>query len=86
MKQLEERGDEPRTGAAESRDAVQILSIHRSKGLEFPIVFLCDTARRFNKQDTMATVLVHPQLGLGPKVTDPDRGIEYFSMPRRAII
>ena len=60
MKQLEERGDEPRTGAAESRDAVQILSIHRSKGLEYPIVFLAGTSRRFNKIDSAATVLVHP--------------------------
>ena len=67
-------------------DAVQIMSIHKSKGLEFPIVFLCDTARRFNKSDTSETVLVHPRLGLGPKVIDSERGIEYFSMPRRALM
>ena len=66
-------------------DAVQIMSIHKSKGLEFPIVILCDTARRFNKMDTADTVLVHPKLGLGPKVIDTERGIEYFSMPRRAL-
>ncbi|MBR4076975.1 MAG: UvrD-helicase domain-containing protein, partial [Oscillospiraceae bacterium] len=67
-------------------DAVQIMSIHKSKGLEFPIVFLCDTARRFNKMDSMETVLVHPQMGLGPKVVDNERGIEYYSMPRRALV
>ena len=85
MKQLEERGDEPRTGAAESRDAVQILSIHRSKGLEYPIVFLAGTSRRFNKIDSAATVLVHPKLGVGGKVVDTKRGVVYPSLAWRAI-
>ena len=80
-----ESGAEPAT-SGESSNAVRIMSIHKSKGLEFPIVFLCDTARRFNKSDTLDTVLVHPQMGLGPKVTDTARGIEYYSMPRRALI
>ena len=75
---------EPEVGCG-GGDAVQIMSIHKSKGLEFPIVFLCDTARRFNKSDSMETVLVHPHMGLGPKVIDSERGIEYYSMPRRAI-
>ena len=85
MKQLEERGDEPRTGSAESRDAVQILSIHRSKGLEYPIVFLAGTSRRFNKIDSAATVLVHPKLGVGGKVVDTKRGVVYPSLAWRAI-
>lgn len=81
-----ESGIEPEVHSADDSNAVQIMSIHKSKGLEFPIVFLCDTARRFNKSDSTDTVLVHPQMGLGPKVIDTDRGIEYYSMPRRALI
>ena len=85
MKQLEERGDEPRTGAMESRDAVQIISIHHSKGLEYPVVFLAGTSRRFNKIDSSATVLVHPKLGVGGKVVDTKRGVVYPSLAWRAI-
>lgn len=85
MKQLEERGDEPRTGSMESRDAVQIISIHHSKGLEYPIVFLAGTSRRFNKIDSAATVLVHPKLGVGGKVVDTKRGVVYPSLAWRAI-
>ena len=64
---------------------MRILSIHKSKGLEFPFVFLCDTARLFNKSDTRASVLVHPALGLGPKCTDLEHGVEYPTIARQAI-
>ena len=79
-----QRGQEPSLGS-ENGAAVSILSIHKSKGLEFPVVFLCDTARRFNRQDSRETVLVHPELGLGPKVTDLERRVEYPSLARSAI-
>ena len=49
------------------------------------MVFLCDTARRFNRQDSRDTVLVHPQLGLGPKLTDLQRRVEYPTLARNAI-
>jgi ATP-dependent helicase/nuclease subunit A len=84
MRRLADRGEEP--GAADSgENGVRIMSIHKSKGLEFPAVFLCDTGRQFNKQDSRDTVLVHPQLGLGPKVTDLERHVEYPSLARLAI-
>jgi ATP-dependent helicase/nuclease subunit A len=79
-----ERGEDPPMPAA-GGDSVSILSIHKAKGLEFPVVFLCDTARRFNKQDISETVLIHASLGLGPKLTDADRGLEYPTLARRAI-
>lgn len=85
MHRLEERGEEPRTGSAERADAVQLMSIHRSKGLEFPIVFLAGTGRRFNKADTRGAVLVHPELGVGARVTEPERGVEYPSLAWRAV-
>ena len=84
LRRLAEKGQEPASGAA-SASAVQIMSIHKSKGLEFPVMFLCDTARRFNKRDSQDSVLVHPQLGLGPKLTDTKRRIEYPTLARHAI-
>ena len=85
MKQLDEHGKEPRTGALESRNAVQIISIHHSKGLEYPIVFLADTARKINLQDRNGDVLIHPSLGIGGRVIDSSRGISYPTIALRAI-
>ncbi len=83
LRRLAERGEEPAAG--QGGGAVQILTIHKSKGLEFPVVFLCDTARRFNKGELNETVLVHPELGLGPKLTDLERRVEYPTLARQAI-
>ena len=84
MQRQAAEGEEPTVPGSESR-SVRILSIHKSKGLEFPFVFLCDTARLFNKSDTRASVLVHPALGLGPKCTDLEHGVEYPTIARQAI-
>ena len=64
---------------------VRILTIHKSKGLEFPVVVLCGLDRSFNEADTKSTVLFHPELGLGPKRTDRDRGLRYTTMARDAV-
>ncbi len=85
LRAMEERGEEPAAAPSGERGAVSIMSIHRSKGLEFPVVFLCDTARRFNRQDSSGAVLIHPELGLGPRLTDAERGIEYPTIARRAV-
>ena len=84
MQRQETEGVEPAAPGGESR-SVRILSIHKSKGLEFPFVFLCDTARLFNKSDARTSVLVHPALGLGPKCTDLEHGVEYPTIARQAI-
>ena len=84
LRQLADK-DQSAGRSGSSGTGVQIMTVHKSKGLEFPVVFLCDTARRFNRQDSMEAVLVHPQLGLGAKVTDRKKHIEYPSLARNAI-
>ncbi len=63
-------------GAAESdagnEDAVRIMSIHKSKGLEFPIVFVSGLSKKFNKQDTKERIAMHPEMGLGTDAVDPE--------------
>ena len=65
--------------------AVTIMSIHKSKGLEFPVVFLCGLSRRFNQEDLRAQVLCDKTLGLGLSVMDSDNRVRYPTIARRAI-
>ena len=61
------------------------MSIHKSKGLEFPIVFLCDLSKRFDPRDVQEPVLVHPQLGLGVECVDRARSIRYDTVSKTAV-
>ena len=64
---------------------VRILSIHHSKGLEFPVALVCGLDRQFNEADAKATILFHPELGLGPKRVDRKRGLRYTTIARDAV-
>lgn len=65
--------------------AVSIMSIHKSKGLEFPVVFLCNLSRRFNMESLRAQILCDKELGLGLSVADQKNRIRYPSGAKRAI-
>ena len=69
----------------ESAGGVRILSIHSSKGLEFPVVFLCGLEHQFNTEDTRSTILFHPDLGLGPKRVDRQRMLRYSTIARDGV-
>ncbi len=87
VRSMLEQGQDFPAGAAQSEGgAVRIMSIHKSKGLEFPVVFLADCAKSFNETDMYQPVLMHPMLGLGPKCRDTERGIQYPTLRRLAIV
>lgn len=54
----------------ESTDVVRLMSIHKSKGLEFPIVFVVGMDKQFNMQDARASIVIHPELGVGLDAID----------------
>ena len=69
----------------ENENVIRIMSIHKSKGLEFPVVFLCGTEKQFNVQDLNESILLHQDMGFGPKVIDYERKIEYNTLAKEAI-
>ena len=54
----------------EQDDTVRIMSIHKSKGLEFPIVFVAGTGKQFNTQDLKGSIVIHPRNGVGIDIVD----------------
>ena len=65
--------------------AVRIMSIHKSKGLEFPVVFLCGLSRSFNMADIQKQVLCHKELGLGLAHTNTNQRVRFPTIAKRAI-
>lgn len=72
-------------GEQSNTGCVTIMSIHKSKGLEFPVVFLCGLSRSFNRESANAPVLCHKDLGLGLSCIDESNRVRYPSIARRAL-
>lgn len=64
---------------------VRIMSIHKSKGLEFPVVFLCGLSRAFNMSDIQKQVLCHKDLGLGLVHTNSQQRVRFPTIAKKAI-
>ena len=69
----------------ENENVVRIMSIHKSKGLEFPIVFLSSTGKKINLQDLNDNILLHQTIGLGPEYINYERRIRYSTAAKQAI-
>ena len=69
----------------ENSDAVRIMTIHKSKGLEFPIVFVAGMGKRFNMQDARSSVVIHPDLGIGLEAIDLDSRTKSPSLVKKVI-
>lgn len=69
----------------ENEDVVRIMTIHKSKGLEFPVVICAGLGKQFNLQDVKGDMLLHKDLGLGPKYVDVDNRICRDTLSKIAI-
>ena len=69
----------------ENEDVVRIMSIHKSKGLEFPIVIVSGMGKNFNKQDTRSKMVLHPELGIGLDYMDGKLRIKSPTIAKKAI-
>ncbi len=69
----------------ENENVIRIMSIHKSKGLEFPVVFLSCMGKQFNLQDLNDNIILHQELGFGPKYINADKKIEYTTLAKEAI-
>lgn len=87
INRMEERGGDFKSANINSDNlkAVRIMSIHRSKGLEFPVVILADTAKRFNKEDINASALLHTKLGFACDRRDHKLLKQFSSIPAQAM-
>ena len=78
-------GAKPAADDAGTENAVRIMTIHKSKGLEFGVVFLADMSHKIRKTDEKELVMFHRELGVGLKRVDLQRKIAYSTLPRIAI-
>ena len=69
----------------ENENVIRIMSIHKSKGLEFPVVFLSCMGKQFNLQDLNDNIILHQDLGFGPKYINSEKKIEYTTLAKEAI-
>ncbi|MED4353418.1 helicase-exonuclease AddAB subunit AddA [Schinkia azotoformans] len=87
IERMQDRGEDLGTARAlgEQEDVVRMMTIHKSKGLEFPIVFVAGLGRQFNMQDLRKKVLLHKELGFGSKLVNPKLRITYPTLPLLAM-
>ena len=69
----------------ENENVVRIMSIHKSKGLEFPVVFLSSTGKQFNLMDLNESILLHQEMGIGVKYIDYEKQVQYDTLSKAAI-
>lgn len=72
-------------GGGEEGNGVRIMTIHKSKGLEFPVVFVAGMAKQFNRQDLHSPFLMHKELGFGPRFVERETRVSYPTLPYLAI-
>ncbi|HCC00882.1 MAG TPA: helicase-exonuclease AddAB subunit AddA, partial [Ruminococcaceae bacterium] len=86
INQIAQNGDLQRASSVtEEADTVRIMSIHKAKGLEFPVCILAGCGRRFNRADIQPGMLFHPKFGFGGYIRDPSLCCHFNTLPREVV-
>lgn len=86
LRRVKESGrDLPAADLASREDSVYLMSIHKSKGLEFPFCILADTAKQFNKTDLRRPYQLHPNLGFSTVVREKKTLRQYTTVAHEAV-
>lgn len=82
---METKGElTPQKTVSGGGNAVRVVTIHKSKGLEYPVCFVAGCGKKFNLQDTTGSLLLHGTLLAGPQFRDEKRGITYPTLAKQA--
>ncbi len=84
-KMIEQEKEPDPADARMAPNGVSLMTIHKSKGLEYPVVILADTSKRFNLTDASKPVLFHSELGVGFKCRDLAKRIQFPTIARDAV-
>lgn len=85
MKQLEKYEIDYGEGNDENSHAVRLMTIHKSKGLEFPICFVAGLSKQFNKRDLSGSLLLHTDLGIGMEYRNPDSRVKRKTIKQKVV-
>ena len=85
MDRLQEQGKDMGGGDTLNQDGVRLMTVHASKGLEFPVVFLARLGGHGSNEDSRRKLLFHHKVGIGMKLTDDAEGEKHIPLPHRAV-
>lgn len=87
IEKMQDQGGDMGTARSlgEQEDVVRVMTIHKSKGLEFPVVFVAGLGKKFNLMDLNGSFLLHKELGFGPRYMDSNLRVTYPTLPQIAI-
>ena len=86
MDRLEEQGKDLGGGDTLGQDGVRLMTVHSSKGLEFPVVFLARLGSKGEREDSGPKLLFHHTTGIGMKLTDHEEGEQHLPLPYRGVL
>jgi len=85
LEKIKSQGDGGKNETPEQKNAVRIMTIHKSKGLEFPVCILANCSNDFNTDELKENLIVHSQMGVGCIARDTERLVQYDTISHKAV-